>query len=199
MSSRCTTTCDRRFRLSGACILIAILVGSTQLLANQVDFSLITGKGWVQFTVGGDWKILTMDTKNPVRGAVFQIPNPADGGGPAPTNAVVMLFELDSAQAGARYAGLRQEYTKGTKSRIGVWEVFKNEFQERNTRYSGQVAYRDVADVHVCITFAWPHLPKNATGYNAEMEKAFVGMLKSVNGGLGKYPEEKGGFVRRPL
>jgi len=40
---------------------------------------------------------------------------------------------------------------------------------------------------------------KNATGYNAEMEKAFVGMLKSVNGGLGKYPEEKGGFVRRPL
>ena len=159
MSSRCTTTCDRRFRLSGACILIAILVGSTQLLANQVDFSLITEKGWVQFTVGGDWKILTMDTKNPVRGAVFQIPNPADGGGRAPTNAVVMLFELDSAQAAAR----------------------------------------DIADVHVCITFAWPHLPKNATGYNAEKEKAFVGMLKSVNGGLGKYPEEKGGFVRRPL
>lgn len=136
MSSRCTTTCDRRFRLSGACILIAILVGSTQLLANQVDFSLITEKGWVQFTVGGDWKILTMDTKNPVRGAVFQIPNPADGGGPAPTNAVVMLFELDSAQAAARYAGLRQEYTKvrNRESESGKSSKMNSKREIRGTR-----------------------------------------------------------------
>src|SRR6266480_3963091 len=134
MSSLCITTCNRRFRLFCATLLIALLAGITRLLANQVDFSLITDKGWVQFTVGGDWKVLSMKTKDIVRGAVFQIPNPPDATGPA--NAVVMLFELDSAQAAGRYASLRQKYANGTKSRIGVWEVFKSEFQERNTPYS---------------------------------------------------------------
>src|SRR5205814_285085 len=119
--------------------------------------------------------------------------------GAGPTNALVTLFELDSAQAAARYANVRQKYSTGSKSRVGVWEVFKSEFEERNTMFSSRVAYRDIADVHVCITFSWPHLSKNAAAHDAEMEQTFLGTLKSVNGALGKYPKEKGGVLRRPI
>jgi len=175
------------------------LIAAAAFAVDQVDLSLITDKGWVQFTVGGDWKVLKMDTKNPTKSAVFQIPNPADEGTADSTNAAVLLFALDSAQASALYAKVRQRYADGTKSRLGVWELFKSEFKERNTSYSGRVAYRDIADAHVCITFAWPHLRMNPSDYDIKMEQAFLGMLKSVNGALGRYPKEKGGVLRRPL
>jgi hypothetical protein len=170
------------------------LIATAAFAADQVDLSLITDKGWVRFTVGDDWKVLSMDTKNTTRGAVFQIPNPPGEEASGPTNAVVMLFELNSQQAAARYANVREKYAKGVKSRIGNWEVFKREFEERDTQYTARVAYRDIVDVHVCITFSWPHLPS----HDAKMEQAFLGMLKSVNGGLGKYQKREGEVIRRP-
>lgn len=74
-----------------AVLLVLLFVGETELLANEVDLSLITDKGWIQFTVGGEWKILKVDTKNPTRVALFQIPNPADEGTSDSTNASVVL------------------------------------------------------------------------------------------------------------
>ncbi len=180
-------------------MLAVLLFGTTRLLADQVDLSLITKKGWVQFTVGGDWKVLSMDTKTPTRIALFQIPNPAEKGTSDSTNASVMLYEVDSPQASAGLGKVRQKYARGPQSRIGVWEVFNNDFKQGSTNYSGRVAFRDIADVHVSVVFAWPHLVKNSAGYDSEMEQTFLGLLKSVNGGLGKYPKEKGGVLRRPL
>jgi hypothetical protein len=180
-------------------MLTGLMLGVTPLLANDVDLSLVTAKGWVQFTVGSDWKVLKMDTKTPTRIALFQIPNHADEGTSDSTNASVMLYEVDSQKASAGFRRVYQKYSKGTKSRIGVWEVFNNNVKEGRTNYSGRVAFRDVADVHVSVVFAWPHLPKNAADYDSEMEKTFLGILKSVNGALGKYPKEKGGVLRRPL
>ena len=104
-----------------------------------------------------------------------------------------MVFELDSPQAVTRYADFRQQYTKGSKSRIGSWEVFRREFEERKTPYTARVAYRDIADAHVCITFSWPHLPD----YDRKMEQTFIGMLQSVHGGLGKYQKRDGEEIRR--
>jgi hypothetical protein len=189
----------RRFlktNLFGA-IGLALIV-TAAFAADQVELSFITDKGWVKFTVGGDWKVLSMKTKDIVRGAIFQIPNPPGDEASAPTNALVTLFELDSAQTAARYANFRQQYAKGTKSRIGVWEVFKREFEEKNTKYTARVAYRDIADVHVCVTFSWPHLPKNSADHEAQMEQMFLSTLKSVNGGLGKYQKREGEVIRRP-
>jgi hypothetical protein len=196
-NSRCITTCRQR---AGAILLLLLLFeGGTSLLANQVDLSLITEKGWVQITVGGDWKVLSLDTKTPVRVALFQIPNPADEGTSDSTNASVILYEVDSPQASARFNRIRREYGKGMKSRIGAWEVFKNDFKQNATNYSGRIAFRDIADVHVSVVFAWPHLSKNAFGYDSEMERTFRELLTSVNGALGKFPKEKGGVLRRPL
>jgi hypothetical protein len=185
-------------KVSWLAVSAAAILTSAFAAAEQVDLSLITARGWVQFTVGGDWKVLKMDTKTPARVALFQIPNPADKRTSGSTNASVMSFEVDSQQAIAAYQRVRQKYGNGAKSQIGVWEVFKSNFKEGNTNYSGRVAYRDIADVHVCVVFAWPHLPKNEAGYDAEMEQTFRGLLKSVTGALGKYPEEKGGVLRRP-
>jgi hypothetical protein len=187
--------CRRR----ASAILLGLLVaGGTRLLANKVDLSLITEKGWVQFTVGGDWKVLSMDTKTPVRVALFQIPNPADEGTTDSTNASVILYEVDSPQASARFDRIRRKYGKGMKSRIGAWEVFKNDFKQHTTNYSGRIAFRDIADVHVSVVFAWPHLSKNSGGYDSEMEQTFRALLESVTGATGKYPKREGEVIRRP-
>ena len=180
-------------------LLGLFLADETRLLANQVDLSVITNKGWVQFTVGGEWPILKLDTKSPARVALFQIPNPADKGTSDSTNVAVRLDEIDSPQASAGLKRLQKEYAKGTKSRIGSWEVFKSDFKQGNTNYSVRVAFRDVADVHVSIVLAWPRLSKNAVRYDSEMERIFRELLNSVNGALGKYPKEKGGVLRHPL
>src|SRR5438552_4813867 len=119
---------NRRPFLKSSLSCAIVFVTSAAFAADQVGFSLITDKGWVQFTVGGEWKVLSMKTKDTVRGAAFQIPNPPHEEGAGPTNALVMLFELDSAQAAARYANVRQKYSTGSRSRIGVWEVYKSEF-----------------------------------------------------------------------
>jgi hypothetical protein len=166
--------------------------------ATEVELSFITDKGWIRFTVGGDWKVLNMDTKNSVRFAVFQLPNPADEGTPDSTNASVTSFELDSPQASQRYAHVRQKYAKGSISRTGGWEIFKTDFQEGSTDYSGRVGFRDIADVHACIVFAWPHLKKNAASYDSNMEQTFQSLLNSVTGALGKYPERGGEVLRHP-
>src|SRR5712664_3860071 len=85
---RSTTRSFLKTNLFGA--IAATLLTTSAFSADQVDFSLITDKGWVQFTAGGDWKVLKMDTKNPVRVALFQLPNPADEGTSDSTNASVM-------------------------------------------------------------------------------------------------------------
>jgi hypothetical protein len=188
--------CNQR---AGAVLLGLLLAIGTELLANEVDLSLITDKGWVQFTVGGEWKVLKLDTKNPTRVALFQLPHPADKGTSDSTNASVVLSELDSPEAASRFNRLRRKYSKGGKSRAGAWEVFNNDFKQANTNYSGRVAFRDIADVHIAVVFAWPHLSNNPPGYDSEMEHTFRNLLRSVNGALGKYPKEKGGVLRHPL
>ena len=183
----------------GKTLLALFLTSGTRLLGNEVDLSIITEKGWVQFTVGGDWKVLSLDTKKPVKTALFQIPNPADQGTPDSTNAAVVFYEIDSPKASAGLQRVRQKYAKGRKSRVGRWKVFNNDFKQGNTNYFGRIAFCDVADVHVSVTLAWPHLPKNAAGFDSEMEQTFRALLNSVNGALGKYPKEKGGVLRHPL
>jgi len=178
---------------------IAILLTAVPAVAaDQVELSVVTDKGWVRFTVGANWKVLKMDTKNPVRLALFQLPNPAEEGTAASTNASVVLYEVDSSEASSEFARVHRKYAKGTKSRTGAWEVFNSNFKEGSTNYSGRVAFRDIADVHVSVVFAWPHLPRNSANYDSEMEQAFVGILKSVNGAIGKYERRNDETVQRP-
>ncbi len=184
---------------ASAALLALFFVGGPELLANDVDLSLIANKGWIQFTVGGDWKILKLDTKSAYRVVVFQIPNTAEEGTSDSTNAAVVLSELNSSEASARFDKLRRKHSNGTTSRIGAWEVVTNDFKQANTNYSGQTAFRDIADVHVAVVLAWPHLAKNKPGYDSEMKRTFGNLLVSVNGALSKYPKEKGGVVRHPL
>jgi len=113
------------------------LTTSVAFAADRVELSFITDKGWVQCTVGSDWNVLSMKTKDIVRGAAFQVPNPPGEETSGPTNVLVMLFQLDSAQAATRYTNVRRERTKGAKSRIGAWEVFKSEFDERAPGFQG--------------------------------------------------------------
>jgi hypothetical protein len=66
------------------------------------------------------------------------------------------------------------------------------------TRYSIRNAFREVPGAHVMICLAWPQLPRNPAGYDAQMKEAFYTLLDSVKGALGPKPKQEGEVVRRP-
>src|ERR1700724_1120688 len=103
MNFQCTMTCNFCFQMSRRNYSTNLLGGIAVPVfpAEQVDLSLVTDNGWVQFTVGANWKVLKMDTKNPVRVALFQLSNPGEKGTPDSTNASVVLYEIDSPEAAA--------------------------------------------------------------------------------------------------
>jgi len=157
----------------------------------QTQFSLITAKGWVRFSVGSDWKVLQMETKTPTKVGLFQISNQADEGTPDSTNVAIMLYQVDSPAASDAFVATRKKAADGAQSRVEEWDVFKAQGKQDDTTYLVRTAFRDVADVHVAIRLAWPHLSKNSPAYDSEMEQTFRALLSSVTGGLGKYPNRR--------
>jgi hypothetical protein len=82
-----------------AAALMALPCGASDL----VDLSVITSRGYVTYTVPGEWKVLDMQTKAPKTAAVFQIKNPADEGTPDSTNVSILTFEMNSPEATATF------------------------------------------------------------------------------------------------
>ena len=183
-------------------ILFAILMGPLISSASDlVDLSVITTKGYVTYTVGGDWKVLDMQTKAPKTSAIFQINNPADDGTPDSTNLGILTFETTSAEATATFEKMAAKHRAeaSARSKHGAWQLFSRQAPQGKTMYHAKYAIRDVPGAHVFVTFAWPQLPRNAPGYDAKMEATFLIFLESVKGGLGPKLRKEGEVLRRPL
>jgi hypothetical protein len=177
--------------------MVPLACGASDL----VDLSVVTTKGYVTYTVGGKWKVLSMQTKAPKTSAIFQIKNPADEGTPESTNFCILTFETDSRDATATFEKIvaRRRAEKSTRGEHGAWEVFSRNAMRGKTPYQARDAVRDIPGAHVLITFAWPRLPRNPPQYDAKMEATFFAILDSVKGGLGPKPRTGGEVVRRPL
>jgi hypothetical protein len=162
----------------------------------QVEFSLITALGWVRFTASDDWAVSSMDTKKPVKTALFTI-----SGDPNQGNATalgIILYAIDSKDASGVFSAVHDHAATGEKARLGGWEIFKSERKQGDTMYSFRTAYRDIADVHVSVKLVWPHLPKNPASFDSKMEQTLETLLKSFTGEVGSYQRRQGEQIRRP-
>ena len=169
--------------------------------SDLVDLSVITTKGYVTYTVGGDWKVLSTQTKAPKTAAVFQIKNPADEGTQDSTNFCILTFETNSADATETFQKMRAKLRVDTPSprKHGAWQVFSHDAMQGKTLYHVRDAARDVPGAHVLLILAWPQLSRNPPRYDGEMETTFLRLLDSVKGGLGPKPRTGGEVVRHPL
>jgi hypothetical protein len=169
--------------------------------SNLVDLSVVTTKGYVTYTVGGDWKVLSMQTKAPKTAAIFQIKNSSDEGTQDSTNFCILTFETKSPEATATFEKMvaKQRLDTPRRSKHGAWQVFSHDAMQGKTLYHVRDAARDVSGAHVLIRFAWPQLPGNPPRYDGEMETTFLRLLDSVKGGLGPKPRTGGEVVRHPL
>lgn len=166
---------------------------------NSTDFSLITTKGYVCYTVRSDWKVLSMQSKPPTTAAIFQIRNPADDNSPDSTNLSLMTFESDSADAMAAFdKASSKRYAEASNSKYGQWETVTQEARQGTTSYSIRDGWRKVPGAKVYVRLAWPHLAKNPEDYDSRMEALFRSLLDSVTGGIGPKPKKDGEEIRRP-
>lgn len=168
---------------------------------DATDLSIITSKGYVSYSVGDDWSLVTMQTRPPKTTAVFQIPNPADKDAPAFGRLSLMTFETDSSVAMAAFKKLlgnvRTEIRQ--KAHYKQWEVYGRETKEGKVVHSSRFACRQVSGVSVIVQITWPHLRSNGDRYDSEMEDLLRTALDSVASGMGPLPEREGGQIFRPL
>jgi hypothetical protein len=178
-------------------LMVPLLCGAADL----VDLSVITTKGYVTYTVGGEWKVLSMQTKAPKTAALFQIKNAADEGTQDSTTFSIVTFETNSREATATFETMaeRVRAEASARSRHGAWQVFNWDTTKGKTLYHGRNAVRDVPGAHVIVTFAWPQLARNPPRYDAEMQSTFLSILDSVKGGLGPKPRTGGEVLRHPV
>lgn len=169
-------------------------------MRDPMGMKIFTTGGYVEFTVGGDWAVLSMQSTLPIATAMFQIPNPADAGTPDSTNLVLLLFDPRSEIARAKFdAIVLHQGSTPIEQTYGPWTTFRQEADQGATRYTILDAKRvDVGDVSASVRLAWPHLKENAAGYDESMEAMFREFLNSVEGKLGPNVPQPGEVIRRP-
>jgi hypothetical protein len=168
---------------------------------SAVEMKIFTTAGFVAFTVGSGWSVLSMQSQLPIATAVLQLPNPADGGTPDSTNLVLMLYAPDSERGRATFEAPVKQYgeTAPGVASLDEWTIYHQKAKQGGTVYSILDAKRGrVADVSVSVRLAWPHLLTNPATYDAEMESAFRAFLASVHGAIGPYMPAADEVIRRP-
>ena len=182
-----------------SCVILATVACRA---ADLIDLSVVTSRGYVTYTVPGDWTVLDMQTKAPKTSAVFQIKrNPAEASTSDSTNLSISTFEDNSPEATATFQNMAAKHRAeaSARSKHGAWQLFTRQAPQGKTMYQVRYAFRDVVGAHVFVSCAWPLLPRNAPRYDADMQAAFIAVLDSVKGGLGPKPRTGGEVVRRPL
>ena len=165
----------------------------------EVEFGIITNKGYVSFTANSEWKTVEMKTKPPVTTTVFQIPNSADEGTSDSSSFVVMSFEqgVPNAKSELEFA-IGSATADSKRSDYGKWSLFIASGLQGKTPYQVRTAVREFQGETILVRAEWPQLPKNAEKYDELMDAVFRALLDSVKCGLGPKPVRNGEVLRRP-
>jgi hypothetical protein len=168
--------------------------------SDAADLSIITSKGYVSYSVGEDWSLVTMQSKPPKTTAVFEIPRSTDREARGSARISLITFETDSSWAMAAYHDIlgktRAEVRQ--KTRYKQWEVYRRETEEGKVMKSTRFACRQISGVSVLVQLTWSHF-RSSERDDSEMEAVLRAALDSVTSGLGPLPEREGGQVFRPL
>lgn len=181
--------------------LIAGDVGTVASPGSQdIQFTIVTKKGYVRFVTGNRWSVLSMQSKAPITVAAFQIKNPADEGTPNSSNLLLSLLSPGTKQSDKALEVIGRPYgdAKVQTSKNGGWTIYRQQSHQGATLYTILDAKKPVADVIATVRLAWPKLDKVSAKYEAEMQGLFERFLQSVEGKVGQYVPIKGEVMRRP-
>jgi len=167
----------------------------------DTELTILTPGGYVGFTVGDDWIVVSMQSKLPIATATFQIPNPSDDGTPESTNLVLVLYDATSWPGRVAFDAAVTTFgpKAPTRRTSGPWTTYRQKASQNDVPYTVLDAKRSaVGDVSVSARLAWPHLKQNPPDYDARMEATFRSFLNSIEGKPGPYVPRPGEVVRRP-
>jgi len=178
-----------------------MLILNSAIANADTVLKIITNKGYVSFTVGDDWPVISMQSKLPIAAAGFQIPNPADKGTPDSTNLALMLYDLSTDRGKAVFESPIKQYgaNQPQMGKYGEWTLYRQQAQQGSTRYTIIDSKKmNVADVSVSTRISWPHLTSDSKQHNANMESLLYTFLDSIKGTLGTLTPNQNEVIRRP-
>jgi hypothetical protein len=156
-----------------------LFCASLALATDKVAFTVVDR---VQFVVPADWPVIASKSTAEKTIFAFQIPNTADERTPDSTNLSIISSYLKDAQDKDAFQkkASSPDHPAQEKQLVDGWRCLSFSAMQKSTQYVDWDCYRVVADCGVFVRMAWPHLPKNPTGYDKQMEDVLSDFLKGV-------------------
>jgi hypothetical protein len=136
----------------------------------------------IQFVVPGDWPVIASKSAPEKTIFAFPIPNNTDEGTLDSTNLSIVSLYLKDAEAKEAFEKKvsTSDHPAEEKQLVDGWRCRSFSAMQKSTQYADWDCYRVVADCGVFARIARPHLPKNPTDYDKQMEAVLSDFLKSV-------------------
>lgn len=160
-------------------LLLALSTCPTVLGSDQVVFSIVDR---LQFSVPGNWPVISSKSDAAQTVFAFQIPNAADEGTPDSSNLVIVSSYLKNAhdRDAFKEKASNPNHDAKEKKLIEGWRCSSFSAMQKPTQYVIWDCYRVIVDSGVHVRIAWPHLPKNPQDFDKQMESVLSDFLKSV-------------------
>jgi hypothetical protein len=160
-------------------LLFMLFSASLAAATDQVVFSIVER---VQFSVPGDWPVIASKSTAEKTVFAFQIPNAADKRTPDSTNLSIVSSDLKDAQDRDAFEkkASTPDHDAQAKELVDGWRCRSFSAMQKSTHYVIWDCYRVVADCGVSVRIAWPHLRKNPSDYDKQMETVLSEFLTSV-------------------
>jgi hypothetical protein len=160
-------------------LLSVLFTTSLAAAADQVVFTIVER---VQFSVPGDWPVISSKSTAEKTVFAFKIPNIAEKGTPDSTNLVIVSSYLKDAQDKNAFEkkASSPDHPAQEKKLVHGWRCTSFSAMQDSTQYVVWDCYRVVARCGVYVRIAWPHLPKNPSDYDKQMEAVLSDFLTSV-------------------
>ena len=160
-----------------------------------VDFTIVDR---LQFSVPGNWPVISSKSSSEKTVFAFQIPNAGDEGTPDSSNLSIIAIDLKTAHDRDAFQkqGASTDHNTQEKRLVEGWGCSTFSAAQRSTQYVIWDCRRIIADCGVSVRMAWPHLSKNPRDYDNQMEMVLSNFLTSV-GPFKGVPNS--GVLRRPV
>jgi len=172
---------SRRTAISfGGVVLLLLLLAAAPLVSG--DRVVFTVFARIQFSVPGDWVVISSKSDPTLTLFAFQIKNAADEGTPDSTNFVITSYYLKDHGAKAAFEEKLSDQKQKAQKKESVddWNCSSFSAMQGSTRYHVWDCTRKVNECGVFVRVAWPELPKNPPDYDKTIEAALTDVLKSI-------------------
>jgi hypothetical protein len=160
-------------------LLFLCFAGSLAAADDRVVFTVVDR---VQFEVPGDWPVVASKSTAEKTVFAFQIPNAADKKTSDSTNLSIVSSYLKDAEDRDTFEKKTSTSDHDSQARklVEGWRCSSFSAMQKSTTYMIWDCYRIVANCGVAVRIAWPHLPKNPSDYDKQMETVLSDFLTSI-------------------